>query len=422
MIFYMKRKYFLLPVFLMSIVTLPLFSQNSWKITVDAGDHARQNCPVYAKIPGDMPDNISTDSLVWSLQEITGKEKKPVACQQEGNGIWFILKGTTPARARRVFLLERKRSAAESPRMKVEKDYASYLLKRDGQPVLSYRFRTQAPPAGVDPLYQKSGYIHPLWSPAGDTLTRIQPPDHRHHYGLWGPWTKTHIDGREVDFWNLGKGQGTVRYAGLLGITEGPVFCGIQVHQEHIDFGAKGPDRTALDETLQVRAWDVGDHAWMVDYTTTQSCPLPDGILLDAYRYGGGLGYRATERWTRKNSTVLTSEGKTRKDADGTNARWCRIEGAMPEGDCGILFMDHPGNRDYPEPMRVWPEDANKGRGDLFFEFCPIRHHPWTMERGRSYTLRYRMLIFDGTLSPEEAEMMWNGFAYPPEVKTEVEK
>ena len=50
------------------------------------------------------------------------------------------------------------------------------------------------PPIGVNKLYQKSGYIHPVLSPWGDTLTRIQPPDHFHHYGVWGPWTKTKIN------------------------------------------------------------------------------------------------------------------------------------------------------------------------------------------------------------------------------------
>jgi hypothetical protein len=68
-------------------------------------------------------------------------------------------------------------------------------------------------------------------------------------------------------------------------------------------------------------------NVFIIDYTTSLNSPLPNGIMLDAYRYGGGIGFRATEKWHKDNCTVLTSEGKTRTDADGSNARWCIVEG-----------------------------------------------------------------------------------------------
>ena len=275
------------------------------------------------------------------------------------------------------------------------------------------------PPEGVDSAYQRSGFIHPLWSPGGEVLTRIQPPDHYHHYGIWAPWTRTHINGREVDFWNLAKKHGTVRFAGLSGITEGAVFCEFKVKQDHIDFGSDNSKQIAINEELTVRAWNIGDGAWMIDYTSEQNTPLDSGILLDAYRYGGGLGFRATERWTKENCTVLTSEGKTRKDADGTKARWCSVEGESTNGRSGVVFMDNPQNREFPEPMRVWPLNANSNRGDMFFEFCPIRHNSWKFKKGETYRLKYRMFVFDGNVSSSEAEALWQAFGNPPEVVIE---
>jgi len=47
----------------------------------------------------------------------------------------------------------------------------------------------------------------------------------------------------------------------------------------------------------------------------------------------------------------------------------------------------------HPEPMRVWPIDANGGRGDMFFEFTPIRYQDWKIEPYQNYTLRYRMIV-----------------------------
>ena len=48
---------------------------------------------------------------------------------------------------------------------------------------------------------------------------------------------------------------------------------------------------------ITVETGDLNRQDWLVDYSSTQSCPMFDGIFLDAYRYGGGLGYRATGKW-----------------------------------------------------------------------------------------------------------------------------
>ena len=60
--------------------------------------------------------------------------------------------------------------------------------------------------------------------------------------------------------------------------------------------------------------------------------------------------------------------------------------------------------------MRMWPPDTNGGISNVFFEFCPIRHQEWVLEPGRVYTLKYRMVVFDGTLDVESAETYWENF------------
>ena len=274
---------------------------------------------------------------------------------------------------------------------------------------------------GIDPLYRRYGaYIHPLRSPAGKILTCIQPPDHYHHYGIWNPWTLTYFEGREVDFWNLARGMGTVKYAGTISTWNGELFGGFKVKHDHIDFSAPGEDKTAINELWDVRAWYVSlesQPVWIIDFVFTLNCATDSTVRLDAYRYGGGIGFRATPEWTNTSSSVLTSEGKTRKDADGSYARWCMITGKTGiDQTSGIIFMSHPSNRAHPEPMRVWPEDANNGRGDVFFEFCPIRHKPWILLPGQEYVLKYRLVVFDGTISSDTADVLWNNYAFPPMV------
>ncbi len=300
--------------------------------------------------------------------------------------------------------------------IKIYQDEKKLVLLKNEHKVLQYNHATVYPPAGVDDIYKRSGFIHPLWSPSGEVLTRIQPEDHYHHFGIWGPWTKTTFEGRQVDFWNLAKGEGTVRFAGYISTIQGPVFSGFQAKQEHVDFSAKGKDKVALNEVFGVRVWALAnENTWLWDFTSRLNCASSSPIVLDAYRYGGGIGFRAVDSWTRENVSVFTSAGKTRKDADGTKAMWCYVSGENEHGDrSGILFLSHPENREHPEPMRVWPDNANGGRGDMFFEFCPIRHKSWKLIPGQDYVLKYRMLVYDGEIDPDTAKRIWRDFAYPP--------
>lgn len=409
----------LLLIFTAIVFSIQLSAQDLLKFEVSAGNTDRTNCPVSLSID---QLNYNTDSLKLALFEIKGNAEIAIPFQLEtasGAKLWFILSGQTLKNTKRSFVLRKMANPQvfKSGIHEIQKDGALNLFSGE-KPILSYQIETVNPPNGVSPLYKRSAFLHPVYSPGGEMLTRIQAPDHYHHYGIWNPWTLTFIGKREVDFWNLMKGEGTVRFAGMISQVEGPVYTGFKSLQEHVDFGAVGGDAIAMNELFDVRVWNIENQRYMFDYTSTLNTPLDSGIMLAAYRYGGGIGFRATEKWTKGNSSVLTSEGKTRKDADGSNARWCIVEGesAAKEGRSGILFMSFPANRMHPEPMRVWPEDANGGRGDMYFEFCPIRHKDWKIEKGNDYTLKYRLIVFDGKMTPEEAENYWQAFANPPTI------
>ncbi|MFC2097147.1 PmoA family protein [Bacteroidota bacterium] len=392
-------------------------------IVVDPGEFERENCPVSVSING-LNINIYEGII---LQEIIDSQFIQQACQIEpGNSpkLCWILKGITKPGNKRYFrLLAGKTSTEnESTGVKVLLDNNSVKIIQNRKYVLQYNYTPVSPPDGIDSIYTRSAFIHPLWTPSGEVLTRIQPPDHYHHMGIWNPWTKTKFEGREVDFWNLGKGQGTVRFKTFTSLINGPVFGGFKAVQEHVDLNAPGGEKTAINEVCEARVWNIsGEEAenWLWDFTSTLNCATDSQLLIEKYRYAG-LGFRATELWTNKNSEIITSEGKTRKDADATKARWCNVYGKMIDGKAGILFMSHPYNRQHPEPMRIWPENSNGGRGDVFFEFCPIRNNDWLIQPGKDYVLHYRMYVYNGEISTKFAEQLWTDFAFPPGVKIEL--
>ncbi len=288
-------RYLIIIFYLLGITNL-FAQQQVLKFKVLAGDYSRKDCPVSVDLSA---ANIEFNNAHFRLYQLKGKTEIPVASQlDEGKNpcLWFIADGEMKKGESREYVLRSVPGAVSESKILIEKNQQGLKLVSEGKPVLNYQFNEVYPPAGIDPLYKRSGFIHPLWSPAGEVLTRIQAPDHYHHYGIWGPWTKTHINGREVDFWNLAKGEGTVRFANFVSQVEGAVYSGFSVLQDHIDFGAKGPDQTAIHELLDVRVWNLDPEkkVWLIDYTSIMNCPLDSGIMLDAYRYGGGIGFRAT--------------------------------------------------------------------------------------------------------------------------------
>ena len=282
----------------------------------------------------------------------------------------------------------------------------------DGKLVLSYQMTKEPVPSGIKQAYSKSGFIHPVQSPSGQVLSRIQPEDHYHHYGIWGPYTRATIEGKEVDFWNLGDEKGRVDFSHVLSKKQAGGAAELTVRQNHIDLKAPAQSQLAIAEDLRIKVKPADKGRYFVDYTSTLQTDIVGGILLDDYRYGGGIGFRATEVWGDANSTILTSEGKDRATADGSNARWILVTGQSDHssGKSGILFMSHNTNQAHPEPLRVWPPGQYEGKGNVFIEFCPIRHTSWEIQPGKRYSLTYRILVFDGELSVQEADNYWKSF------------
>jgi len=367
----------------------------------------------------DISKNVHAGGLNdLALYKVLGDNLISIPFQVDTMGvrsIWFVSDTATSSQ----YVLKKKETENSVFNVEGVKKNGNLDLRFGDRSILTYRYGMKYAPEGVDSLYKKSGYIHPLLSPKGDTLTNIQPKDHYHHYGIWGPWTHTQINGEQVDFWNLRDGKGTVLFKEFKNSSSGEVFASFMAAQEHIDLLTETEPQIALKEDLKITLWNLNrSDRYMFDYKSVFSSPLQNGILFEAYRYGGGIGMRFTDRWNKDNCSVLTSSGNDRLTADGTNARWCMVSGESLDGSGtnGILFMSHPQNRMHPEPMRVWPIDANGGRGDMFFEFCPIRHEEWKIEPNKEYQLNYRMVVFEGQLSSKEAEAYWQVFANSPKV------
>jgi hypothetical protein len=388
---------------IISCMTMPLLHAQT--IVVETGNIRRINTPISIE--------LSDEHL--QLMEVKGKQHKPVPFQPYKNRIYWLLDGINEPGSKRTFELVKASSLPVPATMQLKDSAGSLILTERKHPLLQYNYGMVYPPAGVDSMYRRSGFIHPLWAPDGQILTNMHPKDHWHHVGIWNPWTHTEFEGKETDFWNLQKKEGTVRFTSFESKTAGNIWCGFEAKQDHIAF-ANNTEKIALHEIWDIRAYNSGSNAknriW--DFSSTLSC-LDSPIELLQYRYGGGFALRATAAWNATNSKVLTSEGNTRLNADSTRARWIKITGNAAEGQAGILVLCAPDNYDFPQPLRVWPE--NSERGEIMMNYSPTKMKPWKLLPGNEYTQRYRIMVYENDITAEEAENAWQSFAHPPVVK-----
>lgn len=374
---------------------------------------------VYVPVNIDLKGITKKSLTSLSLVEVKSNTKNPVPFQvtkgKNRNLSWLATQDGQ--QTKRIYELIKSKPKKFNP-VTGNKENGALVINGDHKNLLSYHFKTVYPPAGIDSAYKRSGFIHPLWTPHGQELTRIQPVDHYHHYGIWNPWTHTLFENDTVDFWNIRGKKGTVRFAKFISKHNGPAFSEFEVLHEHVVFKKDDSEKIALNEYQTVRVYkqDPNNDYYIVDITSKMSCASASPLLLLTYRYGG-LGWRATEFWDKSNCEILTSEGKTRKDTDGSKARWCITQGALPDNEYGgIAILSHPSNYNHPEPLRIWDEKANGGRGDMFVNFAPTKDKDWLLEPGKTYTLKYRLVVFSGKFDTVKAESAWQYFAEPAKV------
>lgn len=276
---------------------------------------------------------------------------------------------------------------------------ASIIIQNGEAHVLTYHKAEVEPPAGVSPLYRRSGFIHPLTAPNGSVVTGIHPKDHCHHLGLWHAWVKTIHKGRKIDFWNLKTGDATIRYVKTLGVRRSATVVGFTVMQHHVIL----PDEVVLEEAFSIDVSLHPDGHYLVDYVTVQENVSDAALVLEAYRYGGCIAYRGPSHWHESNSAYLTSAGRGRKDGHQSRARWCAMYGETEHGVAAVTILGHPNNHDAPQRQRIWPA-TQQNKGAMFFNFVPIQETAWALRPGKPCTQRYRIVLSAGTPEPAQAD------------------
>jgi hypothetical protein len=387
-------------------------------LEVQAGPHPRHAAPVVCPVPESLRQvrNLRMESLEShesiAMQVIEGDPPR----------LAFLLERELPAGVTRRYRLgPTLASNAAKPLAVCRDDGRALTLEVDGRVVLRYHHAVVDPPAGIDPVYRRSGFIHPLLSPSGRAVTDDFAPDHAHQHGLFFAWVNTTFRGHPVDFWNQKGLTGRVRHDAILGASSGPVFAGLAVRLLHEDITSPGSPAPVLEETWSVRAYRSGK-THVVDFESRQVCAGREPLKINKYHYGG-LGLRGNRAWydpqagdglpnpeRSGRSDFLTSDGKHRSDGNHTRLRWVNLSGLVDGQVAGITILDDPENFRAPQPVRLHPNKP-------YFCFAPMVLGEFVIKPGPPYLSRYRLLIHDGAPDQGAIEKAWMDYAEPPRVQ-----
>jgi hypothetical protein len=408
--------------FLFLFLMFPTVSHSQTIAVLKVSFHSTNYVPL--SIPLDSITSLASNQIM--LFQLKGNKRIEVPYQVEDNNgrilHWFAK--TEGADAKEALSFELARGLRKSPREEVElvKKEGGLVVQSGERNLLQYQYGMHFPPVGIDSVFKRSGFIHPLYTPNGKVLTRINAVDHYHHYGIWNPWASIQYQGKHYDLWNLSAKQGTVRFNHFTSTISGPIFGEFEVLHQHVIYIKGGGGKVILNELQKARVYRLHpqNDRYILDLTIKLSCATDSAVTLKAYRYGG-LSWRATEKWDDNNSQIITSLGKTKKDADNAKANWVLIQGNLDQDYGGALMMSHPKNYNHPEPLRIWPEKMNT-RGDVFANFSPTKNKDWLLQPGNEYVLNYRFFVFNGKLSSEDAAKEWIGYSNPPKITIKVYK
>jgi hypothetical protein len=321
----------------------------------------------------------------------------------------FTVRGLAPREVRRLRLEPALDRTIVGPIVARER-FDGVDLSLDGQPVADYRTQPSVPLAGdAGPGVGRGGYLHPLRTPAGRVVTDDDVPGQPEQRGVWSAWGATRVDGRTADFWHTVRGTGAVEFEGVLETWSGPIVAGFRSRHRAVDRTVR-PPLTAETETWEVTLpalGRVGPRHRVLDLTIRHEVVLARPIVVAAAAYGG-LGLRAPRAWSGGTGmAVVTSEGRTRRNASRSRARWVAMVGLVGGGNAGVAILDHPHNVRHPQPLFV-------DGGQPFVSYAAMQSGPITLTMDRDLVVRYRIVTFDGFPDRAWLERLWQAYAHPP--------
>lgn len=304
-----------------------------------------------------------------------------------------------------------KDAAGQKPRYDWRQTDNSLALLNRGRIVWQFNFDKKQP----------KPYFHPVCLTDGTELTWRRPPDHPWHYGLW--FSFKYING--LNYWEedrkTGLSQGWTEIQNVEVTSHRDYSAQIAMQLSYYPPGQP----VVLTESCRIRVGKPDeDGRYRIDWISRFTAGAAD-VLLDrtpitgeknGQSWGGyaGLSIRVAKNVT--NWYLTDSEGRKDLQAHGKKARWLNFGGRTTESkDFSITIFDHPDNLRHPSPGYVIM-DPKVPFG--YFSPALLFNKPYILPAGKSFSLKYRVLIHPGRAKKNLLETEWKSFSETAGIQT----
>ncbi len=301
-------------------------------------------------------------------------------------------------------------------KLQLEENDSTVTIQQSGNVILTYNKQSPPVPEGINPVYARSGFLHPVASPAGRVVTATFPFDHAHQHGIFTAWVKTTWHDREIDFWNLAGGTGRVLHQRIINTFSGEDRIGFETDLTHR--AEQDPVVDIIRERWRITAFATDDSYHGFDLQTTQYALTDKPLVIQKYHYGG-VALRGPVRWlaakdsdsrkqsedspnslVREPSTFLNNLGSDRIKGNHEHARWVSLTGQIDSQPVTITVLCHLDNFRSPQAARIHPTKP-------YFVFSLCVDDEFTIDRDHPFTSRYRYLITDAAPDSQWLNSQW---------------
>jgi hypothetical protein len=242
----------------------------------------------------------------------------------------------------------------------------------------------------------RSDYIHPVYGPSGELLTRDWSKDHPHHRGIYWAWPEVRFGSKSGDLHALQ--IVFARPTGRIKFINGPDYA--QVEAENIWMWEDSIP--IVQEVAVIRAYPSTARGRLIDLSF-RFIAMTDSVTVarrDTKLYGG-LNIRM--------QTPESQEISFYRDSlpDGPKRAWSDLSGLFPRADSesGMLVLQHHLNPDYPGEYIQYPDLS------WIQPTFPASGTRYQLIRGKALVLRYRLFVHTGNKPDHDlSARLWDAF------------
>jgi len=305
-----------------------------------------------------------------------------------------------------------------SGKLRVMADSKTITISADGQTILVYNKQSPPVPEGIDPIYHRSGFLHPVLSAQGKVVTATFPADHAHQHGIFSAWVKTTWNDRKLDFWNLAGGNARVLHQRVLSTFANENGAGFEVDLIHR--AEQTPVVDVLRERWKITALPTDGSYHAFELQTIQEALTDKPLIVEKYHYGG-FAVRGPTAWLspkdgdksvgksepRFGCDFLNDLGSDRIKGNHENAKWVAMSGQVNGEAVTITMLGHRENLRAPQAARLHPTKP-------YFCFAPCVEDSFVIDREQPFEAKFRCLITDSPPDADWIESQWQSWNVLP--------